>query len=49
MHKVHRPLNRDVGSGNNELLRVQWTLHHSETKVTNHAGTIWESEARNSQ
>ena len=29
--------------------RVQWTLHHSERKVTNHAGTIWESEAINSQ
>ena len=27
-HKVRRPLNRDVGSENNELLRVQWTLHH---------------------
>ena len=42
-------LNADVGSENNGLLRAQRTLHHWETKVTNHAGTISESEARNSQ
>ena len=43
------PVNADVGSENNGLLRAQRTLHHSERKVSNHAGTIWESEARNSQ
>ena len=42
-------VNADVGSENNGLLRAQRTLHHWETKVTNHAGTISESEARNSQ
>ena len=42
-------VNFNVGSENNGLLRVQWTLHHSERKVSNHAGTISESEARNSQ
>ena len=47
--KARLSLNANVGSENNGLLRAQRTLHHSETKVTNHAGTIWESEARNSQ
>ena len=42
-------VNTDVGSENNGLLRAQRTLHHWETKVTNHAGTISESEARNSR
>ena len=33
-------VNADVGSGIYWQLRAQWTFHHSETKVTNHAGTI---------
>ena len=43
------PVNADVGSGIYWQPRAQWTFHHSKTKVTNPAETIWKSEARNSQ
>ena len=42
-------VNADVGSGIYWRPRAQWTFHHSETKVTNPAETIWKSEAKNSQ
>ena len=48
-HKVSGPLTPDVGSGIYWRPRAQWTFHHSETKVTNPAETIWKSEAKNSQ
>ena len=47
--KARLNLNADVGSGIYWRPRAQWTFHHSETKVTNPAETIWKSEAKNSQ
>ena len=34
------PVNADVGSGNIELLRVQWTLHYPLAKNIDDAATI---------
>ena len=47
--KARLSLNANVGSGIYWRPRAQWTFHHSETKVTNPAETIWKSEAKNSQ
>ena len=42
-------LNADVGSGKMSCRAHNGTSTTDDTKVTNHAGTISESEARNSQ
>ena len=48
-HKVSGPLTRDVGSGIMSCRAHNGSSTTDDTKVTNHAGTISESEARNSR
>ena len=48
-HKVRRPENADVGSENNGNCTANGPSPTINGKSIDHAETIWESEARNSQ
>ena len=48
-HKAAPNLNADVGSGKMSCRAHNGTSTTDDAKVTNHAGTISESEARNSR